>query len=282
MHSTHRLIGFTFLGMCALGTASAVAADDPKPNPAGPPAAPAGAGSDKPAPGGPTEREKAILDVAGRYTTFRMATPWPMWALASCRALDPTEISGVPSRSDDQRTHGEKLYKLWVSDHDAYLRVSGMEPRGDKHPAADAKVAPAMASSPVGQTLVKETFQSIAVPKSEEPKPNPYRRDLVVDGDRAFRQGAPAELFIMTKLDPKTPDTDNGWVYAVVSTDRKSVLRSGRLASCMRCHEQTTRDRLYGPEDSWPKDKDGKAMLPIVKTPEKKAAPTMVPPKPNP
>ncbi len=230
-------------------------------------------------------RDRTLLDIAQRYGTFRLASPTPAWAIASCRVVAPGEISGVPSRSDDQRTHGNKIYKLWVSDFDAYMRLSGLDPRGDKppvvEPAADAKPS---IIAPIGLTLVKETFESIEVPKAEEPKPNPYRRDLVVDGDRAFRQGAPAELFIMTKLDPKTPDTDIGWIYAVISTDRKTVLRSGRIESCMRCHEQTTRDRLYGPESTWPKDKEGNAMLPIVRPAGTKpieqapAAPTTAPP----
>jgi hypothetical protein len=244
--------------------------------------------------------EQTLLSIAQRYPQFRLASPEPAWAIASCRLVSPGEMTGVPSRSDDQRTHGSKIYKLWVSDFDAYKRLSRVEPRDKNAPLPDpAVIEKPIVSAPVGLTLVKETFESVEVPRTEEPKPNPYRRDLVVDGDRAFRQGAPAELFIMTKLDPKTPDTDNGWVYAVVSTDCKSVLRSGRIESCMNCHEQTTRDRLYGPEDSWPKDKDGKAMLPIVRPasakpthqppaasaaapPEKKAAPTMVPPKSTP
>ena len=209
-----------------------------------------------------------LLDIAQQYGTFRLASPTPAWAIASCRVVTPGEFTGVPSRSDDQRTHGSKIYKLWVSDFDAYMRLSGLDPLGDKppviEPAAGAKLS---IIAPIGLTLVKETFESVEVPKTEEPKPNRYRRDLVVDGDRAFRQGAPAELFIMTKLDPKTPNTDIGWIYAVVSTDRKTVLRSGRIESCMGCHEQTTRDRLYGPESTWPKDKDGKAMLPIVRVP---------------
>ncbi len=266
MHTRRTLQMLMFVSPLAACAGVGLAGDEPKPStPA--PATTGPAGSDaKAAPDADKDRERTLLDIAQRYGTFRLASPTPAWAIASCRVVTPGEITGVPSRSDDQRTHGSKIYKLWVSDFDAYMRLSGLDPRNDKppviEPAAGAKLS---IIAPIGLTLVKETFESIEVPKTEEPKPNPYRRDLVVDGDHAFRQGAPAELFIMTKLDPKTPDTDIGWIYAVVSTDRKTVLRSGRIESCMGCHAQTTRDRLYGPERTWPKDKDGKTMLPIVR-----------------
>lgn len=289
MNPRTALFGVPLAGIFALGMGPAVATDDPKPA-----ATPPCVDQTQPASDSPIAREKAILDIAGRYSGFHLASPWPAWTIAMCRVVTPDEITGVPSRSDDQRTHGDKLYKLWVSDYDAYMRLCGFDAKRYSAQPLD-KTAKPLTTSPIGQTLVKETFAAVKVPASEEPKPNPYRRDLIVDGDKAFRQGAPAELFIMTKVDPKTPDTDNGWIYAVVSTDRKTVLRSGRIESCMHCHEQTTRDRLYGPEETWPKDKDGKAMLPIVrvdkkvgeKTPEapkspapkEKAAPAKVPPK---
>ena len=50
----------------------------------------------------------------------------------------------------------------------------------------------------------------------------------------------------MVKLDPSTPDTDAGWVYGTVSADGKQVNASGRIASCMKCHQQAKHDRLFG------------------------------------
>ena len=46
-------------------------------------------------------------------------------------------------------------------------------------------------------------------------------------------------------LDPKTPGTDDGWVYGTVSADGKTVTSAGRVDSCMRCHE-TRKDRVFG------------------------------------
>ena len=57
---------------------------------------------------------------------------------------------------------------------------------------------------------------------------------------------APAGLFIMFRLDPATPDNDEGWVYATVSPSGR-VTGSGRVASCMGCHETSAiHERLYG------------------------------------
>jgi len=50
----------------------------------------------------------------------------------------------------------------------------------------------------------------------------------------------------MFRLDPSTPDTDAGWVYATV-TAAGQVTAAGRVASCMGCHETSaTHERLYG------------------------------------
>jgi len=54
-------------------------------------------------------------------------------------------------------------------------------------------------------------------------------------------------LFIMFKMDPKTPETDQGWVYGTVTADGKQVISAGRVVSCMRCHERAPNDRLFGP-----------------------------------
>jgi len=61
-----------------------------------------------------------------------------------------------------------------------------------------------------------------------------------------FRPDQPAGRFIMFKVDPATPDTDEGWVYATVSP-AGIVTSAGRVASCMGCHETAaTHERLFG------------------------------------
>lgn len=50
----------------------------------------------------------------------------------------------------------------------------------------------------------------------------------------------------MMKLDPKTPGTDDGWVYATLAADGRTVTAAGRIESCMKCHRETKTDRLFG------------------------------------
>ncbi len=61
-----------------------------------------------------------------------------------------------------------------------------------------------------------------------------------------YRATEPAGLFIMFKVDPATPDTDEGWVYATVSPAGQ-LTSSGRVSACMGCHETSaTHERLFG------------------------------------
>ncbi|MCA9299186.1 MAG: hypothetical protein KDA28_08980, partial [Phycisphaerales bacterium] len=64
--------------------------------------------------------------------------------------------------------------------------------------------------------------------------------------------------------EPDTPDTDEGWVYATTTPDARTIVEAGRIESCIECHEQTTRDRMYGPRWSWPYDRrSGERLLPL-------------------
>jgi hypothetical protein len=70
----------------------------------------------------------------------------------------------------------------------------------------------------------------------------PYARK---DG-RLYHAGKKVSLFIMFKLDPRTPGTDEGWVYGTVTADGKEVTSAGRVESCMGCHRNAPHDRLFG------------------------------------
>ena len=53
-------------------------------------------------------------------------------------------------------------------------------------------------------------------------------------------------LFIMYKAEPKTENTDAGWVYGTVSADGQTVTSAGRVQSCMQCHQDAPHGRLFG------------------------------------
>lgn len=186
---------------------------------------------------------------------------WPLADAAArlapelCRAPRPHRPDpdqGALSQSEDGETHGRKLYRLKVKDQAAY---GAMKP-GDV--------------APIGQTLIKDAW--IATPdvvdksngdKIVGEKINGGKIDggkINGDGDIHDTRGAmwaqvgalryvataPTSLFIMQKLDPSTEGTDQGWVYAVTTPDRRDIAAAGALQACMGCHARAPHDRLFG------------------------------------
>ncbi len=170
------------------------------------------------------------LAIANEYVAWGRVDDELRWAPFLCR--QPLPGIARPSGSNDQTTHGQKLYSVFVKNHDAY-------PNGPH----------------TGQAVVKQSWTAELVsgsdagfdPGSVRPQADaadhfyPYAEK---DGG-VYRAGAPAGLFIMFKLDSTTPETDQGWVYATVSTVGQ-VTSAGRVASCMGCHENATHERLFG------------------------------------
>jgi len=178
-----------------------------------------------------TPFEAQILAIAGEYTAWGRVDDELRWAPFLCRQPYPGVVR--PSESNDPGTHGQKLYSVFAKHHDTYP-----------------------AGSQVDQVVVKQSWipELVTTPDAAY-QPGSYSSDAGTDGDHfypyaqgdggVFRAAAPAGLFIMFKLDPSTPDTDEGWVYATVSTAGQ-VTSAGRVASCMGCHETATHDRLFG------------------------------------
>lgn len=133
------------------------------------------------------------------------------------------------SASQDSTTHGRKVYWLYVKE-----AAPGSAP-GDYVAAGKP--------NPIGQVTVKESWVA------EEVKPGDKNADtsaLAYHNGRTYHAGTRADLFIMYKLDPQTPGTDQGWVYGTVSADGKTVTSAGRLDNCIQCHKDAPHDRLFG------------------------------------
>lgn len=179
-----------------------------------------------------TPFEEQALAIAAAYTAWGRVDDELRWAPFLCRQPYP----GItrPSQSNDEATHGRKLYSVFAKNHAAY-------PNG---PQDD-------------QVVVKESWVPELVPDADAGvPPNRYANDAGTEADHfypyakgdggIYRAAAKAGLFIMFRLDPATPDTDEGWVYATVSPAGQ-VTAAGRVASCMGCHETSaTHERLYG------------------------------------
>jgi hypothetical protein len=149
----------------------------------------------------------------------------PAWAPSMCRSPPPP--GPLVSDSRDGLSHGRKLYFLHTRDESAYR-------------------AAATEDQPVGQAFVKESYDAVAVQEADASFMDASWSGLAVERRGKFWKLGPArDLFIMYKLDPAAPGTDEGWVYGTVST-QGLVTSSGRVASCMECHTQADRDRMFG------------------------------------
>lgn len=213
--------------------------------------------------------EKLLLAIAAEYAKYARVSDHANWAPERCDIPAPAGVQS--SASTQEKTHGKKLYFLYAADAEAYDHV-GWWSRRD----VEAPHAPKPLDNPVGMIVVKEAFKPAEVKKDEKipdpPRTNDVRQPLmhpnytVLDG-KTYKTGDPAGLFIMVKLDRKHAGTDDGWVYATTSPDAKTITASGSIASCVDCHKDTGRDRLYGPQWSWPVDKDRKLTPPSITKP---------------
>jgi hypothetical protein len=198
------------------------------------------------------------LDIAATYESYGRFETGARFAPAFCAfatvARPPANSGTVPalSRSGDTSTHGRKLYWLFVKDV-PYDPAFGYIPTDRPNPVGQVVVKEAWVPEEVkadGQSMksVSRTVETRVGPTVV--KFLPY----VQEGLRVYHAKEKAGLFIMYKVDPRTPGTDEGWVYGTVTADGKKVTSAGRIESCMGCHKDAPHDRLFGllPQDPEP------------------------------
>jgi hypothetical protein len=158
------------------------------------------------------------------------------------------------SSSRDSATHGKKLYFLFAKPNLIDLSILGNDPPFTPHPVGQIVVKEAWVPEEVDKaTPQKPLFRKIktqgnefALTGAEKLEWVPYVRHK----GRLYHAARKAGLFIMFKMDPKTPDTDNGWVYGTISPDGKQITSAGRVKSCMTCHQRAPHDRIFGPSEN--------------------------------
>lgn len=171
-----------------------------------------------------SEFEPRIREIAMQFHDWTKLGTAPKVAPERCRV---PPLLPLISKSRDNTTHGQKLYFLYVKDTVAY------------HSAAEN-------DQPIGQALVKESFEAIPITLEEKSALDAVGSSQTLSKDgKHWRLGPPRDLFVMYKLDPETPNTDEGWVYGTSSLTLE-VSSAGRVASCMECHLDSTRDRMFG------------------------------------
>jgi hypothetical protein len=194
---------------------------------------------DPPAPNADPPFQRELLQVAREYKAWGRVDDPMRFGIEYCRMPPPARPA--MSASPDEQTHGKKLYSLFAKDRMQYLAV-------------------AEKGSAVGQVIVKQSWSAAEVPDMK-PGMTDWKRVVPTEdigaggthfypyatkGDKVYKAAKPTGLFIMLKLDPKTPGTDDGWVYGTVTADGKAVTASGKVESCMKCHSEAKHDRLFG------------------------------------
>src|SRR5262249_22778432 len=139
--------------------------------------------------------ERLLLSIAKDYSHWGRVDDEARWAPLDCRA----SIAGSHrfSQSDDEATHGQKIYALYALNRDAYIALNNALPR-------DAAVG----LSPPHQSELPDVCDQIIVKESFLPaEMNPGDRidddvqPAIRDG-KAYRAGAKRDLFIMAHLNP--------------------------------------------------------------------------------
>lgn len=146
-----------------------------------------------------------LVEIGGSYASYGRVDDLKRWAPTLCK--QPAPKPARLSASPDPETHGRKLYYLFAKDREAYRMARDR-------------------AQPVGQVLVKESWFPSETSTSKNPQ----------TGERG-------PLFMMMKTGE--PDSDEGWIYATLTADGRTVTSSGRLASCMECHTGAKYDRLF-------------------------------------
>jgi hypothetical protein len=176
----------------------------------------------------PSNDTARALSIADEYKSWGRVDDELRWAPFLCRL--PMPGIAHQSASKDSATHGNKLYSVFVKNHADY--------------PADSKA---------GQVVVKESFAAEPTTEAFMPERPMFSSNITADhfypyakkDGVVYRAGAAAGLYIMYRVDPSVANTDDGWIYATVTPDRK-VTASGRIASCMGCHEDAPHGRLFG------------------------------------
>lgn len=194
-----------------------------------------------------------LLEIARAYRSYGRVDDQSRWAPVYCRAPSPSVARR--SRSDDDGTHGRKLYFLFAKNQFAYLlahqddveQTDQVVVKEAWRPNEVTEDVEAIRRSLQQREFIRPESQKL-VQRDDESKQSklggyvPY----VQHKDKVYRADQLSDLFIMYKTDADTPDTDDDWVYGTVTADGQQVTSSGRVESCMGCHQDAPHGRLFG------------------------------------
>jgi hypothetical protein len=190
-----------------------------------------------------------LLKIARFYPIYGRIDDEAHWAPVYCRMPPPARPTH--SRSKDEATHGRKLYSLFARDRDAYLKGTSAigqiivkEAWVPEEIPGQPNLAPFTPGQPRKKTATNVPDDLAPLHVNFSPDTDHFAPYVQKEG-KWYRAVRRANLFVMMKLAPKEPGTDEGWVYGTVTADGKTVTAAGRIASCMKCHE-SQKGRLFG------------------------------------
>lgn len=185
--------------------------------------------------------DEQILAIAQNYKEYGLVDDEARWSPWLCDMPEPARVRF--SKSDDSETHGEKLYLLYAKNRNAYVQIESTEPE-------------------VGQVVVKESWHPVKMERLAGQTNDSNGGDVaeltahddsvisVAEQDGvSYEMGEFAGLYIMLKRESDAEGTDNGWIYATVAADGKTITSSGKIDSCISCHQEAPHDRLFGLKD---------------------------------
>jgi hypothetical protein len=186
------------------------------------------------------EREQAfrsqLLEIAAKYKSYNRVDGRMRLAPLYCAPPTMPSPDFRVSRSDDEETHGRKLYLLYAAKVDPQSRSyikSSISPGENPVLTED-------------QIIVKESWLADEAKQDQTDIVGAQFPNAIGKDGKKYKATVQAALFIMFFAGPKTDGTDGGWVYGTVTPDGKTVTGVGRMESCMNCHQKAPYGRLFG------------------------------------
>jgi cytochrome P460 len=186
-----------------------------------------------------------LTEIAKEYKQYKLFTDTKIivtdssrykWTIVLCYRPKGIEMgwhykfdSSFISKADKSLSpHGDKLYRLFIKDYDAYLRNAPI-------------------GQPVGQVIVKETWN---VKEIVYDSLNKKIQQIKSNNDgKWYTPTTVSELFIMYKENESTSN-DKGWNYGTYSIENKNekplLLNDLKISSCINCHKENKYDRVFG------------------------------------
>lgn len=184
-----------------------------------------------------TRWSEDVLAVAQSFHQWGHLEDEARWAPYLCAVPPP-----APARISAAEESAEHARKLYV--------VSALDTVPLGYPSSILYVAPDLEAPQPMAELGPEVLQAVVKESFE-----PHRLDEHDDVDghgllpaehdgESFVAGDPLGLYIMLQVEDRS-GTDEGWVYATVAADLRTITAMGVIESCASCHAHAGPGRLF-------------------------------------